>query len=112
MSTTSSSSSSAVTAYSYLHSRLINGGIKESQLPVRVEAVEAFARAASYVQDKSTRQEAARLLAELLMEESVRVAEAAAWALPEFLPLEAGCYGRYGKKGGGRSVEGERLLSD
>lgn len=92
---TTGSSSGTVTAYSYLHSRLINGGIKESQLPVRVETVEAFARAASYVQDKSTREEAARLLAELLMEENIRVAETAARALPEFLPLEAGFYGRY-----------------
>jgi len=93
-STSTSSSSSTVTAYSYLHSRLINGGHKETQLPVRVEAVEAFARAASYVQDKSTRQQAARLLAELLMEVNVRVAETAAWALPDFLPQEAGYYSR------------------
>ena len=111
--TSSSSSASTATAYSYLHSRLLNGGLKESQLPVRVVAVEAFARAASYVQDKSTRQQAARLLAELLMEENVRVAETAAWALPEFLPQEAGYYSRYGgEEGGERGRAGGRRNVD
>ncbi|EWM30660.1 peptidase m1 membrane alanine aminopeptidase [Nannochloropsis gaditana] len=79
-------------AYEYLKTRLTDGGKREAQLSVRIVVVEAFARAASYVQDKSTREEAAEILAGLLMDEEQRTAETAAWALSEFLPLEAEYY--------------------
>jgi len=81
-------------AYEYLKTRLTDGGKREAQLSVRIVVVEAFARAASYVQDKSTREEAAEILAGLLMDEEQRTAETAAWALSEFLPLEAEYYRR------------------
>lgn len=83
-----------INAYEYLKTRLTDGGKREAQLSVRIVVVEAFARAASYVQDKSTREEAAEILAGLLMDEEQRTAETAAWALSEFLPLEAEYYRR------------------
>ena len=58
------------------------------------QGVEAFARAASYLSNKTKREDAARLLAQLLMDEERRVAEAAGWAFIEYLPMEAGYYER------------------